>query len=111
RQDGPTCLLFTRQNVPFQKRSDGAVADIARGGYVLADWPQDATKRVVMIATGSEVALAMGARDMLASEGIGVRVVSMPSTSVFDRQDAAYRAAVLPAGIPRIAIEAGATDG
>ncbi|HZQ62869.1 MAG TPA: transketolase [Casimicrobiaceae bacterium] len=111
RKDAPTCLLLTRQNVPFQRRSESATSDIARGGYVLADWAESGAKRVVIIATGSEVALAMGARDLLAGEGIGVRVVSMPSTTVFDRQDAAYRASVLPRGVPRVAVEAGATEG
>ncbi|MEP6657171.1 MAG: transketolase C-terminal domain-containing protein, partial [Betaproteobacteria bacterium] len=109
---GPTCLLLTRQNVPFQQRTDAGLATIRRGGYVLADWPDgDVPQRVVILATGSEVALAMGARDLLARTGIAARVVSMPSTDVFDHQDAAYRAAVLPAGVPRVAVEAGATGG
>jgi transketolase len=78
---------------------------------VLADWADTpAAKRVVIIGTGSEVALAIGARDVLAAEGIAVRVVSMPSTSAFDRQDARYREAVLPRGVPRVAVEAGVTD-
>ena len=111
RQHGPTCLLFTRQNVPFMQRDPAALAAIERGGYVLADFGGAADKRVVVIATGSEIGLAMGARDALAKEGIAVRVVSMPCTSVFDRQDAAYRASVLPRGIPRVAVEAGVTDG
>jgi transketolase len=111
REHGPTSLLFTRQNVPFQKRDEAQVADIRRGGYVLADWPADAARRAVIIATGSEVSLAMGAREVLAADGIGVRVVSMPSTNVFDRQDPAYRASVLPACVPRVAVEAGSTDG
>src|SRR4029450_9469982 len=68
------------------------------------------TKRAVIIATGSEVGIALGARDALAKEGIAVRVVSMPCTSVFERQDGAYRAQVLPAGVPRVAVEAGVTD-
>jgi transketolase len=110
RRHGPTCLLFTRQNVPFQTRDAAAIAAIRRGGYVLADW--DGTgARVVVIATGSEVALAMGARAALAGEGIAVRVVSMPCTSVFDAQDAPWRERVLPRGTPRVAVEAGATDG
>ena len=108
--NGPTCLLFTRQNVPFQKRDAAQIAAIRRGGYVLADWNGDG-KRAVIIATGSEVAPAMGARDALAADGIAVRVVSMPCTRVFDNEDAAYRASVLPAGIPRVAVEAGVTDG
>jgi len=109
RENGPTCLLFTRQNVPFQRRDETQIAAIVRGGYVLAD-SDGAAPRVVIIATGSEVALAMGARAALAAEGIGARVVSMPCTSVFDRQDAAYRERVLPRGVPRVAVEAGVTD-
>jgi transketolase len=111
RRDGPSCLLFTRQNVPFQKRDAAQVAMIRRGGYVLADWNGAGAKRAVIIATGSEVGLAMGAREALAADGIAACVVSMPCTSVFDRQDAAYRASVLPAGVPRVAVEAGSTDG
>jgi transketolase len=112
RQHGPTCLLFTRQNVPFMPRDPATFAAIERGGYVLADFGAAAAgKRAVVIATGSEIALAMGARDALAKEGIGVRVVSMPCTSVFDRQDAAWRASVLPQDVPRIAVEAGVTEG
>jgi transketolase len=107
RQDGPSSLLFTRQNVPFQSRTPEAIADIRRGGYVIAD---AADPRAVLIATGSEVPLALGARTKLAEAGVAVRVVSMPCTSVFDRQDAAYRGAVLPAGLPRVAVEAGVTD-
>ena len=110
RRHGPTCLLFTRQNVPFQPRDEATIAAIRRGGYVLADWNGEG-KRVVVIATGSEVGVAMGARTALASEGIAVRVVSMPCTQVFDHQEAAYRDAVLPQGVPRVAVEAGATDG
>jgi transketolase len=110
RADGPTCLLFTRQNVPFERRSADATAAIRRGGYVLADWDDAASRRAIIIATGSEVALAMGAREALRTEGIGVRVVSMPCTSVFDRQDNAYRDQVMPRGVRRIAVEAGVTD-
>jgi transketolase len=111
RADGPTCLLFTRQNVPFQRRDEVQIEAIRRGGYVLADWPDaGASRRAVIIATGSEVALAVGARGGLAAEGIAVRVVSMPCTSVFDRQDEAYRSAVLPAGVVRVAVEAGVSD-
>jgi transketolase len=111
KRDGPACLLFTRQNVPFMARSAAQIDAITRGGYVLADF--NATvggRRAVLIATGSEVGLAMGARDALAKEGVAVRVVSMPCTNIFDRQDAAYRASVLPPGIPRVAVEAGVTD-
>ncbi|TMG93450.1 MAG: transketolase [Betaproteobacteria bacterium] len=112
RGHGPSCLLFTRQNVAFQKRDQAQIAAIRRGAYVLADWTHNTpeAKRVILIATGSEVALAMGARDVLAAEGLAVRVVSMPSTSAFDRQDARYRDAVLPRGVPRVAVEAGVSD-
>ena len=111
RDSGPTCLLFTRQSVPFQKRDPTQVAAIRRGAYVLADWADPtSTRRVIIIATGSEVVLAMGARAALAADGVAVRVVSMPCTSVFDRQDAAYRDAVLPGGAARVAVEAGVTD-
>jgi transketolase len=110
RRHGPSCLLFTRQNCPFVARAQSVIDAISRGGYVLADFDPGASgKRAVVIATGSEVALAMGARDALAKEGIAVRVVSIPCTSAFERQDAAYRASVLPAGIPRVAVEAGVT--
>lgn len=110
RRDGPSSLLLSRQNLPFQVRDSRALENMARGGYVLAD-AADGRPAVVIIATGSEVALAMGARDALAGQGIGARVVSMPSTNVFDRQDAAYREAVLPRGVPRLAVEAGVTSG
>ena len=112
RRDGPTAFLFTRQNVAFAKRSDTATGEIDRGGYVLADFATQAPdRRAVVIATGSEVPLALGARDALAKDGIGVRVVSMPCTQQFDRQDDDYRRSVLPRGIPRLAVEAGVTDG
>jgi transketolase len=110
RDGGPTCLLFTRQNVPFQKRDEAQVAAIRRGAYVLADWEGAAVKRVIIIATGSEVALAMEARAALVVEGVAARVVSMPCTSVFDRQNLEYRDAVLPSGVLRVAVEAGVTD-
>ena len=108
RRDGPCCLIFTRQNSLFQPRSPAAIAAIARGGYVLAE--ADGPLRAIIIATGSEVELATAARLQLATAGIAVRVVSMPCTQVFDAQDAAYRAAVLPRGVPRVAVEAGVTD-
>ena len=108
RRDGPTALLLSRQNLPFAPRSEAALAQVGRGGYVLAD--SDGPPRAVIIATGSEVALALAAGKQLGEAGIAVRVVSMPSTSVFDRQDAAYRDAVLPRGLPRVAVEAGVTD-
>ncbi|HEV8260477.1 MAG TPA: transketolase, partial [Burkholderiales bacterium] len=107
RRDGPTSLLFSRQNLPFQARSADQIALIGRGAYVLADVDRP---RAVIIATGSEVALAIDAKKDLEGQGIAVRVVSMPCTSVFDRQDAAYKNAVLPKGIKRIAVEAGVTD-
>jgi len=110
RKDGPTALILTRQNVAPAKRDAATIDAIRRGGYVLADFGPGA-KRALVIATGSEVPLALAARDALAAEGIAVRVVSMPSTSVFDRQDAAWRASVLPRGMPRVAVEAGVTDG
>jgi transketolase len=107
RHDGPTCLLFTRQSVPPITRTEEQIAAARRGGYVLRDAAQP---RAVVIATGSEVALALGAQQALAAEGIPVRVVSMPCTSLFDRQDAAYRESVLPRGVPRVAVEAGVSD-
>ena len=107
RRNGPSTLIFSRQNLQFQQRTPAQVADIARGGYVLYDAP---AARAIIIATGSEVELAMQSARDLATRGIPVRVVSMPSTDVFDRQDAAYRAAVLPRGLPRVAVEAGVTD-
>ena len=103
-KNGPSALLLTRQNVPALKHSDPHAAE--RGGYVLSD---AAGARAVIIATGSEVALAVEAQKMLAGEGIAVRVVSMPSTSVFDRQPAEYRASVLGT-LPKVAVEAGVTD-
>ncbi len=107
---GPTALVLTRQNVAFVKRDDETRARIVRGGYGLADFPGAGT-RAVVIATGSEVPLALGARERLAAEGVAVRVVSMPSTERFDAQDAAYRRDVLPPGVPRLAVEAGASGG
>ncbi len=109
RKSGPSCLLFTRQNVPFQKRDAATAARIARGGYILAEAP-GGNPRAVILATGSEVALAMGAQKALAEEGVPVRVVSIPCTSVFDRQEDAYKSSVLPKGVARVAVEAGITD-
>ena len=109
RKDGPTCLVLTRQNVAFQKRDAQQLKNIERGAYVLSD-AGGAQPKAVIIATGSEVPLAMAASTQLAQQGIHVRVVSMPCTSVFDAQDAAYRASVLPPGVPRVAVEAGVTD-
>jgi transketolase len=106
RRDGPSCLVFSRQNLAHEARNGQQVADIARGGYVLRDCV--GAPKMILIATGSEVGLAMQAAAQL---GDGVRVVSMPSTDVFDRQEAAYREAVLPdACRRRIAIEAGVSD-
>ncbi|MBS0319675.1 MAG: transketolase [Proteobacteria bacterium] len=110
RNDGPTALILSRQNVAFAARDAAALAGVRRGGYVLRDFDGDGP-RAVILATGSEVPLALAARDLLAAEGIAVRVVSMPSTSVFDRQDANWRHAVLPHGVPRVAVEAGVTGG
>ena len=110
RVDGPTSLVLTRQGLPHQARSDEQVTAIGCGGYVLRD--SDGTPDLILIATGSEVALAVSAAEELASEGVGVRVVSMPSTDVFDAQSDEYREAVLPPSVgARIAIEAGVTDG
>jgi transketolase len=108
RRDGPTSLALSRQNVPFVPRSAEQVAAIRRGGYVLAE--AAGAPKAVVIATGSEIAIALAAQKSLAEEGIAVRVVSMPCTSVFDRQDEAWRRAVLPAGVPRVSVEAGVTD-
>ncbi|MYM87367.1 transketolase [Rugamonas sp. FT82W] len=107
RKAGPSTLIFSRQNLPYQERSAQQIADVARGGYVLSEV---ADAKVTLIATGSEVELAVAAASALAAEGIAARVVSMPSTDVFDRQDAAYKASVLTKGLPRVAIEAGVTD-
>ncbi len=107
RKDGPSSLALSRQNVAFVKRAPEAIAAIRRGGYVLADAPG---ARAAILATGSEVGIALAAQKKLAEAGVAVRVVSMPCTSVFDRQDAAWREAVLPRGMPRAAIEAGVTD-
>jgi transketolase len=104
RKEGPSALLLTRQNVPFLRHDDPLAAQ--RGGYVLSD---AAGARAVIIATGSEVPIAVEAQKLLASEGIPVRIVSMPSTSVFDRQPPDYRNSVLTA-LPKVAVEAGVSD-
>ena len=110
RRDGPTCLVFSRQNLAHQLRSAQQLADIARGGYVLHE-PAGGTVDVILIGTGSEVELAMAAARQLATDGIAARVVSMPSTNRFDRQPAEYRESVLPrANHRRVAVEAGVTD-
>ncbi len=108
RQDGPTSLVLTRQGLPHQERSDGQISDIARGGYVLKD--SDGVPEIILIATGSEVALAMSAAAILTAEGIQARVVSMPCTDVFEAQDASYQESVLPTAVTaRVVIEAGVT--
>jgi transketolase len=107
RDDGPTSMMFSRQNLPHTARDAATIAAIARGGYVLSDAEG---AQVVLIGTGSEVSLALAAQKTLAAEGIAARVVSMPSTTVFDRQDAAWREMVLPRALPRVAVEAGVTD-
>jgi transketolase len=109
RKDGPSSLVLSRQNLPFVKRGAEQIAAIARGGYVISEAAGGAP-RAVVIATGSEVGLALEAQKRLAAEGIAVRVVSMPSTDVFDRQDDAYRVSVLPRGLRAVAVEAGVTD-
>ena len=107
RREGPTSLLFSRQGLPHQVRTPGQVAAIARGGYVLRDGDD-----AILIATGSEVGIAMDAAGLLAERGIEARVVSMPSTDVFEAQDDAYRASVLPRSMrARVAVEAGVTAG
>jgi len=109
RKNGPSALIFSRQDLPFQKRSDAQIAAITKGGYVLKDC--DGTPDVILIATGSEVQLAMGAAEQLSAKK-KVRVVSMPSTTTFDAQDAAYRESVLPRAVTRrVAVEAAVTDG
>jgi transketolase len=109
RTDGPTSLVLTRQALPPMSRTDAQRGDIAKGGYVLVD--SAGAPECVLIATGSEVSLAVEAAKVLAAGGRRVRVVSMPSTSVFDAQTQAYRDDVLPPGVPRVAIEAGVPDG
>ncbi len=110
KRDGPTSLCLSRQNLPYVKRDDKGIAAIARGGYVISDAANDKPQAVI-IATGSEVDLALKAQAALAAKGVAVRVVSMPCTNVFDRQNAAWRASVLPPGVPRVAVEAGVRDG
>ncbi|CAH0286365.1 Transketolase 1 [Erwinia aphidicola] len=109
RQDGPTALILSRQNLAQQDRTAEQLANVARGAYVLKDC--DGTPEVIFIATGSEVELAVGAYEQLTAEGRKARVVSMPSTDAFDKQDAAYRESVLPKAVSaRVAIEAGIAD-
>jgi transketolase len=107
----PSALLLSRQNLAYAPKSD--LGDISRGAYVLSEPAHVGIKKThgVIIATGSEVQLALAAQKLLAERKIGVRVVSMPSTNVFDRQDTDYKQSVLPAGLPRVAVEMGSTDG
>ena len=107
-ESGPSALVFTRQGTKAMQRTDSQLADIARGGYVLQE--SKGTPEIILIATGSEVSIATDAAQTLADKGIAVRVVSMPSTSVFDAQDSAYRLSVLPLGTPKLAIEAAHED-
>ena len=109
RQDGPSALIFTRQNLTQMDRTSAQLDAVKRGAYVLKDC--DGTPELIFIATGSEVELAVKAADVLSAEGKKVRIVSMPSTNRFDKQDAAYRESVLPAAVTkRVAIEAGIAD-
>ena len=108
RKTGPSSLIFSRQNLAFQKRDAAQIANIRKGAYILSE-AANGKPQAVIIATGSEVGLAMDAQKALAQEGIHVRVVSMPSTNVFDRQDQAYKDSVLPKGSKRVAVEAGIT--
>jgi len=109
RSNGPSSLLFSRQGLPHQARSPEQLADAARGAYVLRDCDQSPS--ALIIATGSEVGMAVEASEILAQKGVAVRVISMPSTDVFDAQDQAYKQSVLPATIKaRVSVEAGVTD-
>ena len=110
-RDKPTALLLSRQNLPYAPKKD--LGDISRGAYVLSEPADIGLKKkpqAIIIATGSEVQLALAAQKLLAEKKIAVRVVSMPSTTTFDREDAKYKKAVLPAGLPRVAVEMGVTD-
>lgn len=109
RRTGPTSLVFSRQGLPALSRTDAQVADIAKGGYVLSD--SEGTPELILIATGSEVSLALESAKALTEKGTKVRVVSMPSTDVFDAQDAAYQESVLPSSVTkRVAVEAAHVD-
>jgi len=108
----PSALLLSRQNLAYAPKA--GLDEISKGGYVLAEPSEVGLKKkpqAVIIATGSEVQLALHAQQLLAAQGVPVRVVSMPSTTVFDRQEVAYKRRVLPEGLPRVAVEAGVTDG
>ena len=109
RNDGPTAMVFSRQNLPHQQRDAEQLANVARGGYVLSD--SEGSPELILIATGSEVGLAQDTAAKLREQGKAVRVVSMPSTDVFDAQSAEYKQQVLPLEVTnRIAIEAGIAD-
>lgn len=109
RKNGPSVLIFSRQNLPFQKRDAATIKLIDKGGYVLSE-AIGGKPQAIIIATGSEIGLAVDAQKALAEAGIQVRVVSMPCTNVFDRQDKAYKDSVLLPGVNRVAVEAGVTD-
>jgi transketolase len=110
RQHGPSILVFSRQNLPHIPRTQQQIEAISRGGYILSD--SDGQPEAIIIATGSEVELALKAADQLKAAGKKIRVVSMPSTNIFDAQDASYRESVLPSAVTkRVAVEAGVTDG
>ncbi|MDR3004780.1 MAG: transketolase, partial [Acidovorax sp.] len=113
QKNRPTAMLLSRQNLAYAPKSEAALDNIANGAYVLSE-PKDVglsgKARAVIIATGSEVQLALAAQKQLAEQKIAVRVVSMPSTTTFDRQDMAYKQSVLPANLPRIAVEMGVSD-
>ncbi|EPY22967.1 transketolase [Strigomonas culicis] len=108
RDGGPTALLLSRQNLPFIDRDRDTVESISKGGYILKE---NKNAEAVIIATGSEISIALDAQSKLSEEGIMIRVVSMPSTDVFDKQDISWKNKVLPSDLPRIAIEAGVTSG
>jgi len=113
-RSGPVALALTRQNVPtLEGTSEDPQRGVGQGGYVLVDWPAGVTgPQVILIGTGSEVQLAVAAREQLAARGVAARVVSLPSWELFDAQPAVYRQSVLPNdGTPRVAIEAGVTMG
>jgi transketolase len=109
RMDGPTSLILSRQGLPFIGRTDEQIAAIRKGAYVISE-AQGSVAAAIIIATGSEVDLAIKAQAELATKGTHVRVVSMPSTNVFDRQDQDYKDSILTPGVKRIAVEAGVTD-
>lgn len=109
RKDGPSTLIFSRQNLPFQKRNAATIKLIDKGGYILSE-AAGGKPQAIIIATGSEIGLAMSAQQALNESGIKVRVVSMPCTSLFDRQDQTYKDSVLLNGVKRVAVEAGTAD-